>query len=51
MTKALIREGLVDKTPTSQRDLAAVQAAFNHWADESDRPLAHISRTLACSVN
>ena len=47
---ALIREGVVEKEPTSQRDLARVQEAFNHWRGESDRPLTHISRTLACSI-
>lgn len=48
--KALIREGVVDKAPSSQRDMAKVQEAFNTWAAESGRPLAHISRTLACTV-
>jgi len=41
---------VVDKAPTSKRDLAAVQAAFNRWHDESGRPIAQISRTLACSI-
>jgi len=47
---ALIREGVVDKAPASMRDMAKVQQAFNAWANESGRPLAHISRTLACTV-
>jgi 3-methyladenine DNA glycosylase Tag len=47
---ALIREGVVDKAPTSQKALAAVQAAFNTWAEQSGRPMAHIGRTLACTV-
>lgn len=47
---ALIREGVVDKAPTSQRDLARVQAAFDTWRAESGRPMGAISRTLACSV-
>ncbi|MEM7506165.1 MAG: DNA-3-methyladenine glycosylase I [Pseudomonadota bacterium] len=51
VVKALIREGVVGKAPSSQRDMAAVQAAFNQWAAESGRPLAHISRTLACTVD
>ncbi len=38
------------KPPTSKSDLAAVQAAFNRWRDESGWPLAHISKTLACTV-
>ena len=50
VVKALIREGVVDKAPTSQRDLKAVQAAFNHWKVESGRTMAQISRTLACTV-
>ena len=47
---ALIREGVVDKPPSSQRDLKKVQEAFNTWAAESGRPMAHVSRTLACTV-
>lgn len=47
---ALIGEGVVDKNPTSQRDLKAVQAAFNAWRAESGRSLAEISRILAISV-
>lgn len=47
---ALIREGIVDRTPSSKRDLAAVQAAFNQWSNESDRDLTAISRILAMSV-
>ena len=50
VARALIREGVVEQEPTSQRDLARVQAAFNHWRGEFARPLTHISRTLACSV-
>ena len=51
VVKALMREGVVDKTPTSARDLAKVQAAFNQWAEESGRPLSAISRTLACTID
>lgn len=47
---ALIREGVVDKDPTSKRDLAAVQQAFNEWMDESSRGLSAISRVLAFSA-
>lgn len=50
VTKALMREGVVDKPPTSQRDMARVQQAFNHWSAQSGRPMAQISRTLACTV-
>ena len=50
VVKALIREGVVDKAPTSQKDQKAVQAAFNQWREESGRTMAEISRTLACTV-
>ncbi len=50
VTAALIREGVVDKTPTSKSAMKAVQLAFGQWAEESGRPFAHISRTLAASV-
>lgn len=48
---ALKAQGIVDKRPTSQKDLLKVQAAFNQWQLESGRPLAHISRMLAMTVN
>ena len=51
MVAALIREGVVDKNPTSKRDMAKVQAAFNAWHAESGRPFTHISRILAMSVD
>ncbi|MEM1140708.1 MAG: DNA-3-methyladenine glycosylase I [Pseudomonadota bacterium] len=47
---ALVREGVVDKAPTSKKDLAAAQHAFNVWMEESGRPLGHISRVLAFTV-
>lgn len=47
---ALIREGVVTKEPTSKKDMAAVQAAFNTWRDQSGRPVREISRILAMSV-
>jgi 3-methyladenine DNA glycosylase Tag len=50
VVRALIREGVVEKAPTARRDLARVQAAFNHWSEESGRPLTQISRVLACSI-
>lgn len=50
VVKALIREGVVTKEPTSKKDLAAVQAAFNQWRKESKRPVREISRILALSV-
>ncbi|MEM8792549.1 MAG: DNA-3-methyladenine glycosylase I [Pseudomonadota bacterium] len=50
VSAALIREGVVDKQPSSKRDMAAVQEAFNTWAAESGRPIAHVSKVLACTV-
>lgn len=47
---ALVREGVVDKPPSSKRDRAATQSAFNAWMEESGRGLTQISRTLAMSV-
>ena len=51
VVRALIREGVVEKEPTSQRDLAKVQNAFNAWRAESGRSMTEISRTLAASVD
>ncbi len=48
---ALVREGVVDKTPTGKGAMKAVQAAYNQWAEESGRPFGHISRTLAASID
>lgn len=50
VVRALIREDVVERDPGSKRDLDKVQAAFNHWSAESGRPLNHISRVLACSI-
>jgi len=51
VVSALVREGVVDKAVSSKRDQAKLQAAFNEWAAESGRPLAHISRILAMTVD
>lgn len=47
---ALKVEGVVDKRPTSQRDLRLVQDAFNEWRLESGADLCQISRVLARSI-
>ena len=47
---ALIANGVVDKTPSSKRDMAATQAAVSKWRDESGRTLSEISQILAMSV-
>jgi 3-methyladenine DNA glycosylase Tag len=50
MVAALVREGVIDQKPSGKRDLAAVQAAFNQWSEESGRDLTAISRVLAMSI-
>ncbi len=51
MSAALTAQDIIDKPPTSQRDLALVQAAFNQWHAESGRPLCQLSVMLAHTVN
>ncbi|MNM80346.1 DNA-3-methyladenine glycosylase 1 [compost metagenome] len=51
MVAALKAQEIIDKAPTSQKDLAAVQAAFNQWHAESGRPLCQLSVMLAHTVN
>ncbi|WP_339487133.1 DNA-3-methyladenine glycosylase I [Pseudomonas sp. EL_65y_Pfl2_R95] len=51
MVAALNAQGIVDKVPTSLRDLATVQAAFNTWHEQSGRPLCQLSTMLAYTVN
>ena len=48
---ALVAQKIVIKRPTSQRDLAVVQEAFNTWQAQSDRPLCQLSMLLALTVN
>ncbi len=50
VTKALIREGVIDKAPTSKAAMRAVQGAFNAWTSETGRAQREISRILALSV-
>lgn len=50
VTKALIREGVIDRAPTSKAAMRAVQEAFNAWTGETGRPQREISRILALSV-
>jgi 3-methyladenine DNA glycosylase Tag len=50
VVKALIREGVTDKAPTSKANMRAVQDAFNAWTQESGRQQSEVSRILALSV-
>jgi 3-methyladenine DNA glycosylase Tag len=48
---ALKAQGIVDKKPTSRKDLQRVQDVFNIWAEQSGRPLCQLSRLLSLTVN
>jgi len=50
MVQALIREGVVQKTPSSKKDWAALQEAIETWQGQSGRSLNEISQVLAYSV-
>jgi 3-methyladenine DNA glycosylase Tag len=51
VVRALEKAGVCEGKPTSKAALKAVQAAFNAWAQESNRPLCQLSRLLALSVD
>lgn len=46
----LIAEGVIDKPPTSQKAMQAVQDAFDTWSQQSGQPFNVISRVLAQSI-
>jgi hypothetical protein len=50
VTAALRHWGAVDAPPKNRKDRAAVQACFNIWAAETDRPLCQLSLILAASI-
>ncbi|MHA3903898.1 DNA-3-methyladenine glycosylase I [Castellaniella sp. WN] len=47
----LMAAGIIDREPTSQRDLRAVQDAFNALRRDSGRPLCQLSALMALSTN
>ncbi|NAW35700.1 DNA-3-methyladenine glycosylase I [Halomonas alimentaria] len=47
----LVAAGIVDRSPTSQRDLQRVQDAFNELQQASGRPLCQLSAMLSLSIN
>lgn len=51
MVAGLNAQNIIDKVPTSLKDLAAVQGAFNQWHAESGRPMCQLSLMLAYTVN
>ena len=51
MVVALRDAGLdIAESPTSKKDLSAIQAQINRWAEETGLPRAHISRILSLST-
>ena len=46
----LVAEGVIGGPPTSRKAMAAVQAAFDRWREESGQSLNTISRVLAQSI-
>ena len=46
----LVAEAVIDKAPTSKRDLVATQDAFDYWSDQSGRGLTQVSQLLALSI-
>jgi 3-methyladenine DNA glycosylase Tag len=50
VVRALIREKIVSKAPTSKTDMKAVQAAFNTWTEQSGLPQKDVSRILSYGV-
>jgi len=48
---ALIASGVeTNDKATSQRDLKNIQNAFNHWQQETGKPITHLSKILSYSV-
>lgn len=47
----LMAAGIVDQTPTSQRDMQVVQGAFNELQQSSGRSLCQLSAMLSLSIN
>lgn len=43
-------EAVVDRQPSSRRDMLAAQDAFISWQEESGRPLCEISRIVSCTA-
>jgi 3-methyladenine DNA glycosylase Tag len=51
VVKALDHWGAFKGEPKTKGDRAAVQVIFNDWVKETGMPLAHLSMTLAASVD
>jgi len=48
---ALVHWGVLTSAPTTKGERAAIQRAFDRWADETDLPLCQLSQILALSVD
>jgi 3-methyladenine DNA glycosylase Tag len=48
---ALTRAEILDASPTSQKGLKQVQAAFNQWHEETGLPFSHLSRIVSFTVD
>ena len=48
--RVVINEGVTDKPAYTLRNLAAIQALFNEWQQQSGLPLSHISRIVSMTV-
>lgn len=51
VVKALNHWRVFAGTPKNKADRTKIQAAFNGWAKETGKPLAHLSMSLAASVD
>jgi 3-methyladenine DNA glycosylase Tag len=51
VVKALVHWKVVDRAPTGKGDRKKMQAVFNDWAKATGRPLSHLSKILAQSVD
>ncbi|MBS7351209.1 MAG: hypothetical protein KIG95_13870 [Comamonas sp.] len=47
----LVAAGIIEKTPTTKRDLQIVQNTFNNLQRDSGRQLCQLSAMLALSIN
>ncbi len=51
VVRVLVDEGVLHRPPSSQRDMAAVQVAFDGWCEQGGRGLTAVSRVLAMSID
>lgn len=51
VVRVLVDEGVLHRPPSSKRDMQAVQAAFDHWCEQSGKSLTYVSRVLAMSID